>query len=91
MPSLAPTPAVKSDRTAGIDVPESFKSVVTVVEKKCRNLEKRKVSLILKNYCPSRYRVELAWATRGRHAGSARSWFQIIENLFSIVSLLTTL
>jgi len=53
MPSLAPTPAVKSDRTAGIDVPESFKSVVTVVEKKCRNLEKRKTKL-------DGYREELA-------------------------------
>jgi len=53
MLSLAPTPAVKSDRTAGIDVPESFKSVVTVVEKKCRNLEKRKTKL-------DGYREELA-------------------------------
>jgi len=53
MPSLAAIPAVKSDKTAGLDVPESFKSAVTVVEKKCRNLEKRKTKL-------DGYREELA-------------------------------
>jgi len=53
MPSLAAIPAVKPDKNAGLDVPESFKSVVTVVEKKCRNLEKRKTKL-------DGYREELA-------------------------------
>lgn len=55
MPSLAATtiPAVKSEKSSGLDVPESFKSIVTVVEKKCRNLEKRKTKL-------DGYREELA-------------------------------
>ena len=56
MPSLAAIPAVKPDKNAGLDVPESFKSVVTVVEKKCRNLEKRKVTKVLFRCLPTRVR-----------------------------------
>lgn len=45
MPSIAAAnPPVKTETKPVLDVPESFKAASTVVEKKCRNLEKRKVS-----------------------------------------------
>lgn len=81
MPSLAAIPAVKSDKTAGLDVPESFKSAVTVVEKKCRNLEKRKVQKNYSRYLPSED-AELSGAARGRHAGFFESWSQMIKMLY---------
>lgn len=49
MPSIAAAnPPVKTETKAVLDVPESFKAASTVVEKKCRNLEKRKVRNITK-------------------------------------------
>ena len=44
MPSITST-AVKTEKVQVLDVPESFKSATTVIEKKCRNLEKRKVNV----------------------------------------------
>ena len=46
MPSITASTAVKTEKTEKVqvlDLPESFKSATTVIEKKCRNLEKRKV------------------------------------------------
>lgn len=48
MPSItAANTATKTEKVSALDVPESFKAAATVIEKKCRNLEKRKVSFWL--------------------------------------------
>lgn len=50
MPSIAAAavnPPAKTETKTALDVPESFKAASTVVEKKCRNLEKRKVLIIV--------------------------------------------
>ncbi|XP_046441352.1 caprin homolog isoform X2 [Daphnia pulex] len=54
MPSIASNnTSVKVEKVSVLDLPESFKSANTVIEKKCRNLEKRKIRL-------DGYREELA-------------------------------
>ncbi|KAI9561812.1 hypothetical protein GHT06_012773 [Daphnia sinensis] len=54
MPSIAANnTAVKTEKISVLDLPDSFKSATVVIEKKCRNLEKRKIKL-------DGYREELA-------------------------------
>ena len=70
MPSIASNnTSVKLEKVSVLDLPESFKSANTVIEKKCRNLEKRKVTSKLFHFLFWQSLKETAVATRGRHAG----------------------
>ena len=82
MPSLAANPVVKSEKVPVPDVPESFKSIVSVVEKKCRNLEKRKVNHFANFFCvPGACMAKPTWSTRGRHAD-----LKIMTNSFNSIT-----